>query len=222
MGNMVLSQEQAFLSDIGANPDDDTPRLVFADWLTERDGSGDSEQAEFIRVQCQSQHLPPCTCSFGRMLTSCRRCLALLRELRLRGEMQDRLRNEWRSWADERNGPSPWWWAWEFRRGFIERIILAAVDWCRYAERLLATQPIREVRLTSRLDDCIDLRPPPRWVDLWDLVLVGESEPFATVDPADWLAADCLPGGPPRVRARVALLWPGIVFHGPDFPETSS
>jgi uncharacterized protein (TIGR02996 family) len=40
----------AFLSDIIANPDDDTPRLVYADWLDE---NGDPERARFIRVQCR-------------------------------------------------------------------------------------------------------------------------------------------------------------------------
>ncbi len=33
-----------------ANPDEDTPRLVFADWLEEH---GDEKRAEFIRLQCR-------------------------------------------------------------------------------------------------------------------------------------------------------------------------
>jgi uncharacterized protein (TIGR02996 family) len=40
----------AFLRAIIANPDDDTPRLVYADWLDEY---GDPARAEFIRVQCE-------------------------------------------------------------------------------------------------------------------------------------------------------------------------
>src|SRR4051794_40504879 len=43
-----MADEEAFLQEIAANPEDDTPRLIFADWLEER---GDS-QAEFIRAQC--------------------------------------------------------------------------------------------------------------------------------------------------------------------------
>jgi uncharacterized protein (TIGR02996 family) len=38
------------LAAIRAEPDDDTPRLVLADWLDEH---GDSARAEFIRVQCE-------------------------------------------------------------------------------------------------------------------------------------------------------------------------
>ncbi len=44
----------AFLRDIKANPDDDTPRLVLADWLEEH---GDP-RGEFVRVQCQLARLP--------------------------------------------------------------------------------------------------------------------------------------------------------------------
>lgn len=44
--------EQAFLQAIIDRPDDDTPRLIFADWLDERGRPGDADRAEFIRLQC--------------------------------------------------------------------------------------------------------------------------------------------------------------------------
>lgn len=40
---------EPFLGTIRENLDDDTPRLVFADWLQE---NGDEDHAEFIRLQC--------------------------------------------------------------------------------------------------------------------------------------------------------------------------
>jgi uncharacterized protein (TIGR02996 family) len=43
-----MSLEKAFLSDIVEHPDDDAPRLVYADWLQD---NGDPIRAEFIRVQ---------------------------------------------------------------------------------------------------------------------------------------------------------------------------
>src|SRR5436190_9976773 len=50
LAGMPPSSEQlALWSAIRANPLDDTPRLVYADWLQEH---GDDERAEFIRVQC--------------------------------------------------------------------------------------------------------------------------------------------------------------------------
>jgi len=45
----------ALLQTCKENPDDDTPRLILADWL---DDHGDTARAEFIRVQCEAAHLP--------------------------------------------------------------------------------------------------------------------------------------------------------------------
>jgi uncharacterized protein (TIGR02996 family) len=45
----------SFLEDIVAHIDDDTPRLVFADWLAE---NGHDDRAEFIRVQIERARLP--------------------------------------------------------------------------------------------------------------------------------------------------------------------
>ncbi len=47
--------EKAFLEDIVANIDDDTPRLIYADWLTDNDRD---DRAEFIRVQVDLARLP--------------------------------------------------------------------------------------------------------------------------------------------------------------------
>jgi uncharacterized protein (TIGR02996 family) len=41
-----------------AHPDDDAPRLVFADWLEEHGTKVDVARAEFIRVQCELARLP--------------------------------------------------------------------------------------------------------------------------------------------------------------------
>ena len=55
---MSDNKAKSFLEDILAHPDDDTPRLIFADWLDEQ---GDSARAEFIRVQIERASLPECT-----------------------------------------------------------------------------------------------------------------------------------------------------------------
>jgi uncharacterized protein (TIGR02996 family) len=44
-----MSDRAAFIAAIAANPDDDLPRRIFADWLDE---NGDPARAEFIRLQC--------------------------------------------------------------------------------------------------------------------------------------------------------------------------
>ena len=45
-----MNERDLLLKAVCENPDDDTPRLVFADWLDER---GEAERAEFIRLQIQ-------------------------------------------------------------------------------------------------------------------------------------------------------------------------
>lgn len=46
----LMTEHDAFLRAIAANPEDDAPRLIFSDWLEE---NGDPERAEFIRTQCE-------------------------------------------------------------------------------------------------------------------------------------------------------------------------
>ena len=50
--------ESALLRAILEAPDDDAPRLVYADWLDERAGPGDPDQAEFIRLQVELPRWP--------------------------------------------------------------------------------------------------------------------------------------------------------------------
>src|SRR5262245_48414538 len=50
-----MSDEDVFVHSILSNPDDDTSRLVFADWLEEHNRAS---HAELIRVQCELARLP--------------------------------------------------------------------------------------------------------------------------------------------------------------------
>jgi uncharacterized protein (TIGR02996 family) len=47
-----MSERDAFLRAIAADPTDDTVRLAFADWLDEHD---EAKRAEFIRVQIKRE-----------------------------------------------------------------------------------------------------------------------------------------------------------------------
>src|SRR5262249_34840896 len=48
-------EDGAFLAAIHAHPRDDAPRLSYADWLA---AHGDSDQAEFIRLQVELERVP--------------------------------------------------------------------------------------------------------------------------------------------------------------------
>jgi uncharacterized protein (TIGR02996 family) len=49
-----MSLHEAFLQAIRETPQDDTPRLIYADWLDE---NGECDRAAFIRTQCRLAHL---------------------------------------------------------------------------------------------------------------------------------------------------------------------
>jgi uncharacterized protein (TIGR02996 family) len=54
-----VSDERALFAAICANPEEDTPRLMYADWLQEHGDEHTRARAEFIRAQIESYYLPP-------------------------------------------------------------------------------------------------------------------------------------------------------------------
>jgi uncharacterized protein (TIGR02996 family) len=99
---------QQLLHAIRAAPEDDTARLVYADWAEEQ---GDSARAELIRVQVARARLP----SWDREQVRLE-----LRERALLSEHEPR----WRAELPELPGVT---WG-SFRRGFVSRAAFASVD----------------------------------------------------------------------------------------------
>src|SRR3954468_16567623 len=85
-----MSDESALLAAILAHPDEDTPRLMYADWLQE---NGQPERAEFIRIQCD-----PTADEAAEDRAA---------------ELEERNRVKWLAGLPQRPGAR-----WEFRRGF--------------------------------------------------------------------------------------------------------
>src|SRR5437773_1472485 len=52
---MTTSESAALLAAVLAAPEDDAPRLIYADWLDEH---GQPERAQFIRLQVERSRLP--------------------------------------------------------------------------------------------------------------------------------------------------------------------
>src|SRR5579883_1931059 len=105
-------------------PDDDGPRLIYADLLDER---GDP-RGEFIRVQLALAKLPP---------ADPRRPELIAREK----ELLDDHRDEWL--APFRRLVS----AAEFRRGFVEDVKVSVWHFVAFADALFATGPVRRAHL---------------------------------------------------------------------------
>lgn len=53
-----MTTEDALLAAVIADPDADTPRLVYADWLDDHGGDAGRDRAEFIRVQVELARYP--------------------------------------------------------------------------------------------------------------------------------------------------------------------
>jgi uncharacterized protein (TIGR02996 family) len=121
---------QAFEAEVRERPDDDAPRLVYADWLED---NGDPERAEFIRVQIE----------LARIGELDDRAPDLLRRQR---ELLVRHRDSW-SKAGRKFTRRV-----EFERGFVGKMTLAAEKFLREAERVFAACPLRDLRLLQ-LDD---------------------------------------------------------------------
>lgn len=127
-----MTHSDAFLQDILAHPDDDAPRLIYADWLEEQGDAGSVARAEFIRVQC--------ALAWGQL--PARRRDGLLRR-------EQQILNEWdEEWARPirrlvKN--------WGYNRGFIDYVGMAADKFLTHAGRLFRRAPVQHLRLWPRV-----------------------------------------------------------------------
>lgn len=161
------------LGEVCSAPDDDIPRLVLADWLEEH---GQSERAEFVRVQCElAAAVPPVGVKDrptdllggqGRVFHKRGRESAW-------GKRQAFLRRRERELWGMSLG---WTWPFEgainwFSRGFASSLTCTAADWLAHADALAwhqdhstaacppTAQPITKVVLTTVPDFHFDDYP---------------------------------------------------------------
>lgn len=181
-----------FLQSILADPDNDGPRLVYADWLDE---NGDGARAEFIRLQIESARLHAAVARWSSTPSNkpggsaedggkAGAQLAMAQTIDRRAHML------WKKLS-----PLPWPYAFLHQlrakentfkrwmlvsRGFVESITLSWPDWLTHAAAILAATPLREVTLTTR--------------------------------PNVWHRSD----SDEDILAILADDWPGITFHLPE------
>jgi uncharacterized protein (TIGR02996 family) len=85
-------EEQGFLADIVESPDDDVPRLIFADWLEDQ---GRTDQAELVRVQIQLARLSAKEEEEEEEKDADRKALLQGRELQLKARAAKGLAGRW-------------------------------------------------------------------------------------------------------------------------------
>lgn len=170
-----MSEQQAILYAICAQPDDDTARLVYADWLQE---NGDEARAEFIRVQIELARLPECLfleypgdrrCdqTFRSYSISCTACESRRRQQELLADPRHFV-----NWTPsvmhtgsragiryETGGKvglfGNGFGEAEFSRGFVSRIELTCEAFMQHAEAIFAAHPVTAVRLIDKVPDMI-------------------------------------------------------------------
>jgi uncharacterized protein (TIGR02996 family) len=189
-----MTEGDALLAAILATPDEDTPRLAYADWLDEHD---QPFRAEFIRVQIELARM-----SSLELVPWNRRLL----ELRAREKTLLALHgNEWLAPLRRPGGPLE---SAEthgrFRRGFVEVVWMPASWFPDSAAILFESTPVRELRVT-RTSPCelVELLASPVFPRLAGLDLSDRrlGDPVAELLSAAWNA-----GGLRSLRLRACGL----------------
>jgi uncharacterized protein (TIGR02996 family) len=146
---LLLVHPERFLEDVQEHPQDDAPRLSYADWLDEH---GEHPLAEFIRVQCRLARLP----------------VNHLGILELEQREQELLAEHEREWVGDLADIADWW---TFRRGFVEEVSTTVEHFLAHACSLYHQAPIQEVHLTEARDrmECLAASPYLQRVTYLDL-----------------------------------------------------
>lgn len=134
-----MAHEEAFIQSIREDPDDDAPRLIFADWLEEH---GQADRAEFIRVQCRLARASEAESEQSVLLARAKDLLrthwdewvGLLRAIV--GPWRDRYEEEWMGEEYHPDGLR------HFQRGFVDSLSLDADNFLRHANALQRLTPL--------------------------------------------------------------------------------
>lgn len=149
----MTNTEAGLLDDIIANPADDVPRLIYADWLEDH---GQDERAEFIRVQIDEMTKHTCKCAPALFVSpGCPTC-------KLVKPMRSRNRSLLTKLADAFRPQVPWSWSVSIftptrdtprsiiRRGFLAEVHAPLSVLREHLPRLVREQPLEAVRATNR------------------------------------------------------------------------
>lgn len=206
-----MSDADALLAAVLADPDADLPRLVYADYL---DDAGRPERAEFIRVQLARAADPTSlTLRAREEVLLHRHREGWLAPLRAKGEpLQNRSTHG------------------RFRRGFVEEVWMPAGVFLHAADTLFRRAPVRGLRLTrADWDELTALATGPHLGRLRELTVAGwrygdrlaallAAAPAAALPPVLCLRGCGITAAGARVLAEVGPGWRPTelrVWHNP-------
>jgi uncharacterized protein (TIGR02996 family) len=125
-----MSDRDALLTAILANPDEDTPRLVLADWLDEHGDGNDRVRAKFIRTGCAAARAEP----YSQEKFDFTAQAAGIEEKNAH------------AWADGLVGLAL---AHRFARGFVEEVTMYSKRFVADGAAVFASQPVRVVKFAD-------------------------------------------------------------------------
>ncbi len=129
-----MTDRDALLAAICAQPDEDTPRLMYADWLDEHGSADDRLRARFIRVQIEMTRLEEQHPKWRKLYSEERK---LLNDLTRRNVLSvDHLQKRIVGGVD-------------YQRGFLASITVYAKRFLAEADNFLAIDPIQTVRFAK-------------------------------------------------------------------------
>lgn len=196
-----MTDLNAILREIIQNPDDDFPRLCYADCFEEQ---GQGEYADFIRVQLELAKIVlrrsllingTTSDEVHKDNTTKHKALSQREQELLKNELtflpadSPLLTVGWQ--ANSTWVPSFEWQMW---RGFPEIIACTWEDWKTHANEIMTKQPVREVRLSTW----------PRWIDV--------------IRHPEGRNPEVIEDGESAVLAVIKTIWPKIRFELPP-PE---
>jgi len=175
-----MTDESALLGAIRGNPDEDTPRLVFADWLQE---NGQTERAEFIRLQCEAARMP--------LGTKDRRKKEIAAEKLFKAHKVEWFGPLWKKFYSSKPAVSHC----HIERGFITSLKNDVREFIAHADAIAKYAPcLRRVRVKHVEGDIAKLLAKPFIRDVAELDLISlHPESYAILrDHPAWGAFDAL------------------------------
>jgi len=127
-----MTEGDALRRAVISDPDDDTPRLIFADWLDE---NGQTDRAAFIRLQVESARAEP----FGLQARA-----AEDRANRLLDSYLDAWTEHLRSHFAE---------APRFRRGFVEHVVLEPIAFEHAFAEIVESEPLQSLNVIRHQEE---------------------------------------------------------------------
>ena len=148
-----MATEAELFAAVLAYPDEDTPRLAFADFLDEQGDPAKSDRAEFIRLQIEveNQGDAPRTPAQQRRLD----------------ELESEYREPWGpTLPDEFESGA-------FRRGFVESVSCHPTAFLEYGPELFTLAPIRRVRFQGEPEELAPIAGSPLFARIRSLSVGG-------------------------------------------------